>query len=120
MIQNQITQDDTVKGILMQLATAVAEKYYTTQTFQTQPSNRNNPRKRFVKASKTNLIRIGMFRTTKPYPSGLEEIIAEDAVIIHENNRFDKSFRKQKIQCDMKELQNLKQAIERIEYNILP
>ncbi|MBT4484090.1 MAG: hypothetical protein HOC71_10495 [Candidatus Latescibacteria bacterium] len=106
--------------ILKQLTIAVAEKYYTPQNILEQHSYSTNPRKRFVKASKTNRFRIGMFRTTKPYPSGIEEIIAENAVIIHENNRFDKSFSKQKIQCKMKELNDLKQAIEEIINNILP
>ncbi|MFC1606867.1 hypothetical protein ACFL47_02760 [Candidatus Latescibacterota bacterium] len=106
--------------ILKQLTIAVAEKYYTSPNILEQHSYITNPRKRFVKASKTNRFRIGMFRTTKPYPSGIEEIIAEDASIVHENNGFNKPINKQNIQCNMKELQNLKQAIEEIINNILP
>ena len=120
MVLNQINQDDLFKGILMQLARAVAERNYMPPNIREQHSNSNNPRKRFVKASQRNHFRIGMFRTTQQYYCGIEEIIAEDASIVHENIQFTKPIRKQKLQCKMKELQDLKQAIDEIINNILP
>ena len=82
----------------------------------------NDEKRRFVKSTKAGKFTIGMFRTTRPVPgySSIEEIISEDAVIKHEDNRFAKIRSTQEIKCQHKELWDLKRVIEEIEYNILP
>ncbi|MBT4483461.1 MAG: hypothetical protein HOC71_07270 [Candidatus Latescibacteria bacterium] len=122
MVLNKNSTEDLFGSILIELAKAVAKRNYTSQNIQHQryDSNNSHNHKQFVKASQRSHFRIGMFRTTKPHICGLEEIIAEDASIVHEINQFNKPPRKQKIKCHMKELQDLKQAIEEIINNILP
>ena len=121
MVLKNNRKEDFYERILIQLSIAVAKRNYTPpMNHQEKQKISDQPQKRFVKASKTSRFRIGMFRTTQPFACGLEEVIAEEAVIIHENIKINKPINKQKIKCQMKELQTLKQAIEKIENNILP
>ena len=89
MVLKHNRKNDLFEGILIQLAITVAKNNYTLpQNLQEQQHHNNKSPKRFVKASKTSRFRIGMFRTTQPFACGLEEVIAEEAVIIHENINY--------------------------------
>jgi hypothetical protein len=82
----------------------------------------NEEKREFIKSSKTGKFTIGLFRTTRPITGydSLEEIISEDAVIKHDDNRFARVRSTQEIRCQHKELWDLKKVIEEIEYNTLP
>ena len=121
MVLKNNRKEDFYESILIQLSIAVAKRNYTPpMNHQEKQKISDQPQKRFVKASKTSRFRIGMFRTTKPHYNGIEEIIAEEAILIHENIGINKPINKQKIKCHMTELQTLKEALEKIENNILP
>ena len=79
----------------------------------------NKEKREFVKSSKTGKFTIGLFRTTRPIASysSIEEIISEDAVIKHEDNRFARVRSTQEVTCQYKELWDLKRVIEEIENN---
>lgn len=82
----------------------------------------NEENRRFVRSSKTGEFTIVLFQTTRSIPgySSIEEIISEDAVIKHEDNRYARARSTQEIKCQQKELWELKKVIEEIEYTILP